>query len=950
MAGMEAAAPVRCPLLVGREGEIEVLTSALRQVTRGKGSAVFMFGEAGSGKTRLLRHLIAATRAQGTTVLEGAASPLGGTPPYATIAQAFRSSLRWRELPVDELLPYATGLRLVLPEWPAPQAAVDLDSGQRRLLAMESAVQLLARLGAAGGCLVALEDVHWADTDSLETLGHCAAALPDVPALIVATLRLAESHDVEAALEAMAARGQGTVMLLRRLGLDGVRAMAEAIVQTRVDEGFVTRLYERSQGSPLLVEELLAVELGGDTGSGATSDVHSVPSAFTGSPVSRAMASLVAEKLERVSDDSRQVIAAAAVTEDLDVGLLALMTGIDEQRIEAALHEGVRVGLLEMVAGALTFRHVLVADSVVTTLLESERHRLHRDAARALEARHQEEPAFAERRGIHLLRAGRPEEAWQLLLVAGRWKLTSGSAEAAEQTLRIALGAAPNPDSRNECRTLLAAALAEVGRWDDAIAVDAEAEDDHSAERLLRMARSAARCGRVDQADDLLTRAAALGAPEAAVLALQSLLSLWRGRLEEARQSAMRAAVVAEVHGNQATLCEALDVAGRAADALGKRGEAAATFDRWAEVATSAGLAMGRVQAKMERGNLDFMSGGEDAGLRTARALAIDAGAYASQALADISLTWWLGQRARLHEALESADEAVELCRRFHLDVDHYAAVAAGWVRSRLDPLHGDELLGQALAVTPGDVDVEILVAWTRGDAALRREEAPRAIEEYWHAAALMSANPSAVPPPVPYMLVCALALTGRVDEAEIALAGARRSPALPRLYVNPQWLAVAEALLAKSAADLAAAAELMRANSDYNRAIALMLGSAVIGGEPARTWLPEALLILQTAGAETDAARCRRLMRRASIPVPRRRVSVSPMQGGIDQLTPREAEILELVGRGFTNPEIAARLFLSVRTVESHVAALLRKHDVAGRPALIALAARSAQSAAIPG
>jgi len=249
------------------------------------------------------------------------------------------------------------------------------------------------------------------------------------------------------------------------------------------------------------------------------------------------------------------------------------------------------------------------------------------------------------------------------------------------------------------------------------------------------------------------------------------------------------------------------------------------------------------------------------------------------------------------------------------------------------------------MELAPGDADIAILVAWTRGDAALRQGDWPRAIDEYRRGVAVMAENPSAVPPPNPFMLVCALAAGGHHTEAEEAMVEARRAPALPRLYVNPQWLAVGQALVERSATGLAAAAKDMLPNSSYNRALALELGAVVLGGEPPRAWLPEALAYFDAAGAEMDAARCRLLMRQASIPVPRSRRSIAPPAGRGTPLSPREAEVLDLVGRGFTNREIAARLFISVRTVESHTASLLRKLDLVGRPALIAVAARSAPS-----
>lgn len=937
---METTGRVRCPVLVGRSLETNALNAALEDVSHGRGSAVFVLGEAGSGKTRLLRNLEEPALARGLVVMDGAASRFASTVPFAPLAQAFRSNLRWRQLPVREMEPFASGLRLILPEWPAAPQAPDMNQAQLRLLAMEAAVQLLARLGAVRGALLALEDVHWADVDTLALLDHLAAAIDNLPALLVATLRTGEDARTEAAVEALAERGECRTIRLGRLDAADVGRMAEAILGHAVAGSLRDELSARSQGNPLLVEELLESADGALRAAGTDPTSEGVGA----TRVPRTIRVLVADKLARLGAEAWAVITAAAVSANLNAAHLSLMTGLEGERAARALRECLELGLIELEQGALAFRHVLVVDAIREALLPSERERLNSAAAAALASEHGDDPAFMDRRGGHLLLAGRRDEGTGLLLASGRWKLAAGSAAAAADTLRTALSAAPRPETRDECRSALAVALNSMGRWEESLTIDraAETADGRSA-RLARMARAAAFCGRLEEADRLLTEAQVAGADETAALALGALLDLWRGRLREACDRAGRAAALAERAGDRGVACEALDVLGRAGDALGMRAEAANAFDRWAEVASGAGLTMGEVQARMERGNLDFMSGGPDTGLRSARDRAVRAGAYASHALADLSLVWWLGHRGRLEEAVELAEEALELCRRFHLDLGHHAAAAAGWARSRVDPTQGEPLLGSALELAPGDADVAIVVAWTRGDAALRVGDWERAADQYRQGVALMDANPSAVPPPVPFMLVCALAASGRPGEAEKALALARRSPALPRLYVNAQWLAVGEALAVRSATLLADASEAMRENSGYNRSVALVLGVVVIGGELAPLWLRDALREFEGAGAEVDAARCRRLMRQARIPVPRqRRDSQRRSAGGEVPLSRREAEVLDLIASGFTNPEIAARLFISVRTVESHVAALLRKHDVPGRPALIALAARA--------
>src|SRR5262249_18228679 len=165
----------------------------------------------------------------------------------------------------------------------------------------------------------------------------------------------------------------------------------------------------------------------------------------------------------------------------------------------------------------------------------------------------------------------------------------------------------------------------------------------------------------------------------------------------------------------------------------------------------------------------------------------------------------------------------------------------------------------------------------------------------------------------------------------------ARELSSYSRLFVCRTWLEVGQALLGRSPDALERGIEGFGAASAM-RAMALSLGAEVLGGARAGTWLAEALRIFEQAGAETDRARVRGQLRRLGLPVPRARradpgLPVAPRGKGI---TPREREVLELITRGLSNAEVANRLFLSVRTVESHVSSLLAKLDVDSRAGLI--------------
>ena len=120
------------------------------------------------------------------------------------------------------------------------------------------------------------------------------------------------------------------------------------------------------------------------------------------------------------------------------------------------------------------------------------------------------------------------------------------------------------------------------------------------------------------------------------------------------------------------------------------------------------------------------------------------------------------------------------------------------------------------------------------------------------------------------------------------------------------------------------------------------MLSATIIAGPMRVRWLREALEIYESIGCESDRARLRRLIREAGGPVPRRRRSAGhvPEVLAPHGVTPREAEGLRLLGDGMSNATIAEQLFLSVRTVETHVSSLLAKLHVESRGQLTALGA----------
>jgi DNA-binding NarL/FixJ family response regulator len=921
--------------LIGRDAELAVLRRMVRDAVGGRGGCILLLGEAGTGKTRILRELAHEAEGSGVSMLRGEAPGVAAPPSWGVIAQALRTWTRAHALPAQELGAFVPGLRQILPEWPSPpELPPQLDEDQMRMLILEGAFRLVVQAARPSGALVLLDDMQDADAESLAFLHHACVSVASEPVAIVCAVRTGESRRVEEQLRSFERRGLARLIELSPLRGADVSAMIGELLGRDPPSGLVADVIARTDGIPLLVEHLIQDYLGDRTLQVTDDGIRWTGDARARSP--RATTAYVRHRTADLSREARRVLIAAAITGRFDHWLLAAAAGVEERSIPDALAAAESTGLIEMVEGSRVFRHALVRDAIAALATRDEAIEVHRSAADAFEARALEDPVSLEARARHLEATGDKGRAARVLVRAARAALADHAPQSAGALARRALSL--DPDDNADARGTLAEALGQLGRASDALTVDREAKVADPV-RLERMARNAVSAGMLDEADALVVRAIDAGAPRAVMLSVSALAALWRGRLDEATAHASQALSQAERDRDARTVCAALDVIGRSADARGERDVARAAFRRWADEAAAAGLTASRLQALMELGNLDFLSGGSAQGLSEARALAIGAGSFSTIVLADLSLVWWLGHRGRVVEAIDLGNEAIDICRRFELDLLPHAFVATAWAHEHIAVGSGERFLEEASAVAPEDVDLVILAGWIRGDSALRMGDFARAIEAYQPAMGAMRAAPSAVPPPVPFMLACAHFAAGDREHGLAALEEARSSPALPRLYVNQMWLAVAEALAAASGDSLRAATELARENGPFNVAVALVLGAATIDGADGDSWLREALSSFESFGADSDCARVRKLLRARGAPVPRKRkvAATVPEDLRVLGITESEFDVLKLIAEGLSNPEIANRRFLSVRTVEDKVSALLRKLGASNRAALIA-------------
>jgi len=381
--GAAAAGPagpqVVSSVLVGRDGELGLLTGVLA----GPPAVAVIEGEAGIGKTRLLAALADHSELAGRRWLAGGCRPVREPFPLGPVVEAVRGLER--ELRGAGLSPVAGSLRPLLPELEAVLPLAPPPLGDRAAERHRVFRGLAELLGALCPVVLAVEDLHWADEQTLEFLGYLRARPPERLCLVV-TLRGEEGGPgIRVALGRPAAGVARERVVLGPLDAGQTGVLAASILGTgRVSGEFAARLWERSSGVPLAVEELLAllvargslVRLGGRWARSALEELD----------VPAGIADPVLERLAGLPAPARQVAEASAVLQmAARLPVLAAVSGISAASAARGAGRAVAAGLLAEQGEAVGFRHVLAGQAVYAALWGSRRRRLHGRAAAALE-------------------------------------------------------------------------------------------------------------------------------------------------------------------------------------------------------------------------------------------------------------------------------------------------------------------------------------------------------------------------------------------------------------------------------------------------------------------------------------------------------------------------------------------------------------------------------------
>lgn len=912
-------------VVTGREPELARLRSLVEEVSGSTAGSAVIEGVAGIGKTTLLNTVVAAAESQGFTVLGARAEELEQERNFGAIAAAVRSSGLDQDRAVStELL----------------QVSVGADSPFRSL---DRVVETVEARALEGPVLLWLDDLQWADEWSARTVGILRRRLDRLPlAIIVGTRYLPRAAETAAALRVLVEGG----VHLRLAPLDE-KSVAELVRQRSASEPAprLQRALERAGGNPFFVRELFdALERDGML-QAHEGKVDVVPGATPSSllvTVLHRMSSLPEAELELLRT-------AAVLGGSFTVTHLAVVSGVAAEEMVKPLRRLREEGLLAEERDRFRFRHDLLREAVYEDLGGPLRVEMHSRVGHALAAAGADLVEVAH----HFLRGASPgdtEAVESMIEVAQSGRVTLGEAAA---LLRRALELAPGHPQCTALKTRLAALFQETDAPGEAIPLLEEVLADTKDEAVqldlmgalgVAALRAGDRIGWNKWRERAAERAAGLeGSTDSWVLLNVSQCEFDREEREEAHEMAARAAKLAASAGDLAAEEAAENQSTWLLTSMGRPQEALSHSRRVLELCAGRSAEPYRLlhhaQAR-ERLWEDFVAAQT---LAAARAKAEARGNLAVLLKVLSDLAWLDYSAGRWEDAALHADTELEIMREFRLvtDADH-----PGFVRAWLSFRSGDLESAERWRAETESMQRRSLSLWLAMRLRVEDDDIAGAVQL---AKAIVDHAPKY---PSHRFLEDTLP-----EVARIAIGISDEELAQQALNLIRRYAAGASAPSLELAAlrcdalverDAAAAERALTLARDCPRPLARAAtfeDAAFVLRDRKDRLIAEAERIYDLVGAAVDVGR----LRRARGAHPRRARSEARPVSGWGSLTDAEQRVVELAAEGLTNREIGERLYISHRTVSTHLAHVFDKLQVRSRVELAreAAARKAAASSA---
>ena len=456
--------PLGIERFVGRVEEMRSLVRLLEDATEGQPRVVAISGEAGVGKTTLIRQLEPEVRLRAGSLVVGRCHEADVQPPYAPWAEVISAIRRlnaapqrqWREL--QNLVPALTSER-----------AGDAQSGSKYML-LEEIAEFIRLAAKTRPLVITLDDMQWADSASWDTLEYLVPQLESERLLICLTMRAEETHGESLERRRRLSRNQlFHELTLSRLTRDELKQWIEAAFHRQdVGREFLAFLYRHTEGNPLFVVQVLRtlVDEGAIWYSGERWEWRPVSELRL--PVG--VTDLISRRLSRLSPKAHSILTTAAVIGrefELD---LAIKAGIgSEEELLDVIDEGIKASVLQPAAmrggDRYSFTHGVMAEVLRDAVNPRRLRRLYERVAQAME---EYSPEAVAEIATHYDRSGNHQKANEFALRAAERAAGVYAHQEATEFLRMAERNAASPAQLADVRARLAKIDEAVGRYDEA--------------------------------------------------------------------------------------------------------------------------------------------------------------------------------------------------------------------------------------------------------------------------------------------------------------------------------------------------------------------------------------------------------------------------------------------------------------------------------------------------